>query len=145
MVGRHQRVASCCPVGWSPLLRLLCLPLPHHSNVPRQQRQIALPFMLLRTRACPRTHPWQSCPVDVGPIPHPTPFHSRPPGRVNVHGGSVALGHPIGASGARILVTLINVLRVHGGRRGVAAICNGGGGASAMLVEVPVGLQLSPL
>lgn len=55
--------------------------------------------------------------------------------RVNVHGGSVALGHPIGASGARILVTLLNVLRVKGGRVGVAAICNGGGGASALVVE----------
>lgn len=59
------------------------------------------------------------------------PFLSR----VNVHGGSVALGHPIGASGARILVTLLNVLRVKGGRVGVAAICNGGGGASALVVE----------
>ncbi len=66
--------------------------------------------------------------------------------RVNVHGGSVALGHPIGASGARILVTLLNVLHVRGGHLGCAAICNGGGGASAMLVEVPRGRQqLSPL
>lgn len=47
----------------------------------------------------------------------------------------MALGHPIGASGARILVTLLNVLRVKGGRIGCAAICNGGGGASAVVVE----------
>lgn len=47
----------------------------------------------------------------------------------------MALGHPIGASGARILVTLLNVLRVKGDRIGVAAICNGGGGASALVVE----------
>jgi acetyl-CoA C-acetyltransferase len=55
--------------------------------------------------------------------------------RVNVHGGSVALGHPIGASGARVLVTLLHALRARGGRYGCAAICNGGGGASALVVE----------
>ncbi|MDG4650899.1 acetyl-CoA C-acyltransferase [Chryseobacterium arthrosphaerae] len=55
--------------------------------------------------------------------------------RVNVYGGAVALGHPIGASGARIIATLINVLRQEKGRFGIAAICNGGGGASAVLIE----------
>lgn len=55
--------------------------------------------------------------------------------RVNVHGGAVALGHPIGASGARLLVTLLTVLESRAGRYGVAAICNGGGGASAVLIE----------
>lgn len=55
--------------------------------------------------------------------------------RVNVYGGAVALGHPIGASGARIIVTLVNVLRQEKGRYGIAAICNGGGGASAILIE----------
>ncbi|MGE8431655.1 acetyl-CoA C-acyltransferase [Chryseobacterium joostei] len=55
--------------------------------------------------------------------------------RVNVYGGTVALGHPIGASGARIIVTLVNVLRKEKGRYGIAAICNGGGGASAILIE----------
>mmetsp|Transcript_30469 Transcript_30469/g.86133 ORF Transcript_30469/g.86133 Transcript_30469/m.86133 type:complete len:356 (+) Transcript_30469:738-1805(+) len=55
--------------------------------------------------------------------------------RVNAHGGAVALGHPIGCSGARILVTLIHVLQHHGGRIGVASICNGGGGASAVVIE----------
>jgi acetyl-CoA C-acetyltransferase len=55
--------------------------------------------------------------------------------KVNVYGGAVALGHPIGASGARIMTTLINVLRQEGGRYGIAAICNGGGGASAILIE----------
>lgn len=48
----------------------------------------------------------------------------------------MALGHPIGASGARILVTLLNVLRARGGRLGCAAICNGGGGASGVVVEL---------
>ncbi len=55
--------------------------------------------------------------------------------RVNVNGGAVALGHPLGASGARIVVTLLSVLRQNNGRIGVAGICNGGGGASALVVE----------
>jgi acetyl-CoA C-acetyltransferase len=56
--------------------------------------------------------------------------------KMNVHGGACALGHPIGASGARILVTLIGALRKHGGRRGVAALCIGGGEATAMAIEL---------
>jgi acetyl-CoA C-acetyltransferase len=55
--------------------------------------------------------------------------------RVNVHGGACALGHPIGASGARILVTLLNALRIHGLRRGVASLCIGGGEATAVALE----------
>ncbi len=58
------------------------------------------------------------------------------PERVNVHGGAVALGHPIGASGARILTTLLHALRARGGRRGVASLCLGGGNGVAMAVEV---------
>lgn len=57
------------------------------------------------------------------------------PDRVNVHGGAVSLGHPLGGSGARILVTLLGVLKQRGGRYGVAGICNGGGGASALVLE----------
>jgi acetyl-CoA C-acetyltransferase len=56
--------------------------------------------------------------------------------RMNVHGGACALGHPIGASGARILVTLIGALRARGKRRGVAALCIGGGEATAMAIEL---------
>lgn len=56
--------------------------------------------------------------------------------KVNVNGGAVSLGHPLGASGARIIVTLINVLKQNNGKIGAAGICNGGGGASAMLVEL---------
>ena len=55
--------------------------------------------------------------------------------KVNVYGGAVAMGHPIGASGARIITTLTSVLKQEGGRYGVAAICNGGGGASAIVIE----------
>ncbi len=57
------------------------------------------------------------------------------PKKVNVHGGAVALGHPLGSSGSRIVVTLINVLKQHGGKYGAAGICNGGGGASAIVIE----------
>ncbi len=57
------------------------------------------------------------------------------PAKVNVNGGAVSLGHPLGCSGARIIVTLINVLKQKGGKVGAAGICNGGGGASAMVIE----------
>jgi acetyl-CoA C-acetyltransferase len=57
------------------------------------------------------------------------------PAKVNVNGGAVSLGHPLGASGARIIVTLINVLKQNQGKFGAAGICNGGGGASAMVIE----------
>ena len=58
------------------------------------------------------------------------------PAKVNVHGGAVSIGHPLGCSGARIIVTLINVLKQQGGKIGAAGICNGGGGASAMVIEL---------
>ncbi len=58
-----------------------------------------------------------------------------PAEKCNVNGGAVALGHPLGSSGSRILVTLINVLKQNGGKYGAAGICNGGGGASAMVIE----------
>jgi acetyl-CoA C-acetyltransferase len=56
--------------------------------------------------------------------------------KVDVNGGAVALGHPLGNSGSRIIVTLLNVLKQNGGKLGAAGICNGGGGASAMIVEL---------
>jgi len=58
------------------------------------------------------------------------------PEQVNVNGGAVALGHPLGCSGARIIITLISVLQQNGAKYGAAGICNGGGGASAMVIEV---------
>jgi acetyl-CoA C-acetyltransferase len=57
------------------------------------------------------------------------------PARVNVNGGAVALGHPLGSSGSRIVVTLLHALRKRGLKRGAAGICNGGGGASALCIE----------
>jgi acetyl-CoA C-acetyltransferase len=63
---------------------------------------------------------------DVG-IPHE---------KINIHGGATALGHPIGASGARIITTLVAALQETGGKRGVASLCIGGGEATAMAVEL---------
>jgi acetyl-CoA C-acetyltransferase len=57
------------------------------------------------------------------------------PDQMNIYGGAVALGHPLGCSGARILTTLTSVLNNTQSRYGMAAICNGGGGASAMILE----------
>ena len=62
--------------------------------------------------------------------------HDLPHDKVNIHGGAVALGHPIGASGARVLVTLLGALKKTGGRRGVASLCIGGGEATAIAVEM---------
>ncbi len=59
-----------------------------------------------------------------------------PPEKLNIHGGAVALGHPIGCSGTRILVTLLHALKRTGGRRGVASLCIGGGEAVAVAVEM---------
>jgi acetyl-CoA C-acetyltransferase len=58
-----------------------------------------------------------------------------PHDKVNVHGGACALGHPIGASGARIVVTLLAALEKHGLKRGVASLCIGGGEATALAIE----------
>ena len=58
------------------------------------------------------------------------------PNKVNVNGGAVSLGHPLGSSGSRIIVTLINVLKQNGAKIGAAGICNGGGGASAIVIEL---------
>jgi acetyl-CoA C-acetyltransferase len=62
--------------------------------------------------------------------------HGIPHDKLNIHGGACALGHPIGASGARIIVTLIGALKKTGGKRGVAALCIGGGEATAMAIEL---------
>src|SRR5690606_15584889 len=59
------------------------------------------------------------------------------PARVNVHGGAVALGHPIGASGARVLTTLLYAMKRRGAKRGIASLCLGGGNGVALAVELP--------
>ena len=62
--------------------------------------------------------------------------HQIPHNKLNIHGGACALGHPIGASGARIIVTLLGALKKTGGKRGVAALCIGGGEATALAIEM---------
>ena len=62
-----------------------------------------------------------------------------PQEKLNVHGGALALGHPIGASGARLVVTLLHALQARGGTRGVASLCIGGGEATAIAVELVQG------
>jgi acetyl-CoA C-acetyltransferase len=69
-------------------------------------------------------------------VVHSAELLGADPERVNVNGGAVALGHPIGASGARILATMVHELRRNGGGLGLAAICSGGGGGDAILIEV---------
>jgi acetyl-CoA C-acetyltransferase len=59
-----------------------------------------------------------------------------PHAKLNVRGGACALGHPVGASGARIVVTLVNALRDMGGKRGIASLCIGGGEATALAIEL---------
>ena len=65
----------------------------------------------------------------------PAALGSPPAERLNVNGGAIAIGHPVGASGARIVLHLLHALRAAGARRGIAAICIGGGQGGAMLVE----------
>ena len=65
----------------------------------------------------------------------PAPFGEIPADRLNVDGGAIALGHPVGASGARIVLHLLDVLRRNDARRGIAALCIGGGQGGAMLIE----------
>jgi acetyl-CoA C-acetyltransferase len=62
--------------------------------------------------------------------------HGLPHAKVNIHGGACALGHPIGATGARLIVSLIGALRKTGGKRGVASLCIGGGEATAVGIEL---------
>ena len=69
------------------------------------------------------------------PLAYATHF-KLPLSKINVHGGAVVLGHPLGASGARIVTTLMYALKARNQRLGIAAICNGGGGASALMIEV---------
>ncbi len=63
-------------------------------------------------------------------------YFNVPYDKINVHGGAIAIGHPLGMSGARITLELVNVLSIHGGRRGIASICHGLGGAAALALEV---------
>jgi acetyl-CoA C-acetyltransferase len=78
---------------------------------------------------------WQSVEYCTQELGLPSALGALDAGRLNVDGGAVALGHPVGASGARIVLHVLNVLKRTGGRRGMAAICIGGGLGGAMLIE----------
>ena len=83
--------------------------------------------------ACERA--WQSAEYCTQELGLPAALGALDEGKLNVDGGAIALGHPVGASGARIVLHVLNVLKRTGGRRGMAAICIGGGLGGAMLVE----------
>src|SRR4029077_941001 len=83
--------------------------------------------------ACERA--WQSADYCTQELGLPAALGALDEGKLNVDGGAIAIGHPVGASGARIVLHLLNVLEQRGGGRGMAAICIGGGQGGAMLVE----------
>ena len=83
--------------------------------------------------ACERA--WQSADFCRKELGLPGALGALDEGKLNVDGGAIALGHPVGASGARIVLHVLNVLKRTGGKRGMAAICIGGGLGGAMLVE----------
>ncbi len=82
---------------------------------------------------------WQDADFCRRELDLPEPFAPIPEERLNVDGGAIALGHPVGASGARILLHLLHTLRRQGGRLGIASLCIGGGQGGAMLIERPAG------
>ena len=124
--------------GWTPLARVVA-----HATHSRAPAEFTLAPVGAVSRLLERAG-WDATEVDLFEVNEAfamvTLLATRElgldPERVNVHGGACALGHPIGASGARILVTLLHALRRHGGRRGVATLCIGGGEATAVGIEL---------
>ena len=98
-------------------------PRPSGRSANSSKRSAGLSIRSICSRSTRRSR-WSRC--------SPSASYEFPPHKLNIHGGAVALGHPIGASGARILVTLLNALRRTGGRRGIASLCIGGGEAVAL-------------
>jgi acetyl-CoA C-acetyltransferase len=84
---------------------------------------------------------WQSPSYSREELGLDAPFQPIPPERLNVDGGAVALGHPVGCSGARIVLHLLHVLRRNGARTGMASLCIGGGQGGAMLIRSLEGLE----
>jgi acetyl-CoA C-acetyltransferase len=133
-----MRESTASRLGVSPLARVI-----GHSSFAQQPSKFTTAPVGAITKLYEKTG-WQSKDVDLFEINEAFAVvtmaamqeHGLPHEQVNVNGGACALGHPIGASGARILVTLIGALRARGGRRGVATLCIGGGEATAMGVEL---------
>ena len=120
----------------------LALVVGHSTHAQKPAEFTTAPVGAIR-KLLEKTH-WQASQVDLYEINEAFAVvtmaamkeHGLPHDKVNVHGGACALGHPIGASGARILVTLIGALRKYGLRRGVASLCIGGGEATAVAIEM---------
>ncbi len=133
-----MRASTAQRLGLTPLARVA-----GHSTFAREPAQFTTAPVGALTKLFEKTG-WQAADVDLFEINEAFAVvamaamqeHRLPHDKVNVNGGACALGHPIGASGARILVTLIGALRARGGKRGVASLCIGGGEATAMALEL---------
>ena len=125
--------------GVKPLARIVGVRQPRAAS-----RSGSRPRRSARSQSCSTQLGWSAGDVDLFEINEAFAVVAMaamrelglPHDKVNVNGGACALGHPIGASGARIIVTLINALKQRGGKRGVAALCIGGGEATAVAVEL---------
>jgi acetyl-CoA C-acetyltransferase len=132
------RLSTAREQGWTPLARIVA----HATHAQAPDQFSTAPIGALR-KLFDKTG-WAPQDVDLYEINEAfaaVPMAAMqelglPHERVNIHGGACALGHPIGASGARIVVTLLGALRRTGGRRGVAALCIGGGEATALAIEM---------
>lgn len=133
-----MRASTAAKLGVAPVARLVA----HATHSQEPQWFTTAPVGAIR-KLYEKTG-WSSASVDLFEINEAFAVvamaamkeHGLPHEKVNVHGGAVALGHPIGASGARLIVTLIGALRKTGGRRGVASLCIGGGEATAVAIEL---------
>jgi acetyl-CoA C-acetyltransferase len=133
-----MRASTAAKLGVAPVARLVA----HATHSQEPQWFTTAPVGAIR-KLYEKTG-WSSAGVDLFEINEAFAVvamaamreHDLPHEKVNVHGGAVALGHPIGASGARLIVTLIGALRKTGGRRGVASLCIGGGEATAVAIEL---------
>jgi acetyl-CoA C-acetyltransferase len=133
-----MRASTAERLGVAPIARLVG----HSTHSQEPQWFTTAPVGAIR-KLCDATG-WSAASVDLYEINEAFAVvamaamkeHGLPHEKVNVHGGACALGHPIGASGARLIVTLIGALRKTGGRRGIASLCIGGGEATAVAVEL---------
>jgi acetyl-CoA C-acetyltransferase len=133
-----MRASKAASLGLTPLARIV-----GHSTFAQQPNLFTTAPVGALSKLFAKTG-WQADQVDLYEINEAFAVvtmaamaeHRLPHDKVNVHGGACALGHPIGASGARILVTLLGALRKYGGWRGVASLCIGGGEATAMAIEL---------
>ena len=133
-----MRASTAAKLGVTPLARLVA----HTTHSQEPQWFTTAPVGAIK-KLYDKTG-WSSANVDLYEINEAFAVvamaamkeHDLPHGKVNIHGGACALGHPIGASGARLIVTLIGALKKTGGKRGIASLCIGGGEATAVGIEL---------